>query len=279
MRQVSRLAYRTRNLRRRRPQPRWQHLLIRTGNVVLPVVALSWGLWTAWHLPTVQNALERLEERAIQISEDAGLKLQDVYAEGRVHTSQEELREALAPFFGKSLLTLDLEQARERIEALPWVRSASVERRMPDRLDARLTEYRPLALWRQDGQTWLVDVSGDAVVIDDLRAFADLPILFGDEAPKHARALFNMLASEPTLARRVTGATLHRSARWSVFLDGRLAVQLPAAEPEAAWHRLAMAQEQDDLLARAIDSIDLRVPDRLIVRLLDASSLQTGGRV
>jgi cell division protein FtsQ len=55
--------------------------------------------------------------------------------------------------------------------------------------------------------------------------------------------------------------------RWNLHLDSGIDVALPEQDPESAWHRLAAADRSDKLLARNIEAVDLRLPDRLVVRL------------
>jgi cell division protein FtsQ len=43
-------------------------------------------------------------------------------------------------------------------------------------------------------------------------------------------------------------------------------VRLPEADPAAAWAQLARIERQQGLLSRDVLVIDLRLPDRLVVR-------------
>ena len=61
-----------------------------------------------------------------------------------------------------------------------------------------------------------------------------LPLLFGKAAPTRAEELLRLVAGEPSLAARVTGARLVGERRWDVHLDGRIEVRLPAVRPELA---------------------------------------------
>ena len=58
-------------------------------------------------------------------------------------------------------------------------------------------------------------------------------------------------------------------------------MQLPAAEPAEAWAQLARIERQQSVLESDVVMIDLRLPDRLIVRSLDkgekSESLPEGG--
>jgi cell division protein FtsQ len=101
--------------------------------------------------------------------------------------------------------------------------------------------------------------------------YRDLPLLFGKGAPARALDLLQLVASEPDLARHVTGARLVGGRRWDIYLDGRIEVRLPATRPQAAWRRLAREQRDSGVVTRAVTSIDLRSPDWLTLELPDAA--------
>ena len=55
--------------------------------------------------------------------------------------------------------------------------------------------------------------------------------------------------------------------RWNLRLHGGVEVRLPAGEEARAWHRLAALEREHAILGRDLVAIDLRLPDRLIVRM------------
>src|SRR5690606_20038542 len=120
----------------------------------------------------------------------------------------------------------DPQTAKNRLEALPWVRTASVERRLPDTIFVRLVERRPFALWQKNGQLSLVARDGEVIQRSGLERFSQLPLIVGDGAPAHAAALFAILASEPELRRRVTAMTRVGDRRWTLTFDNGIELHL-----------------------------------------------------
>ncbi|MGH7002026.1 MAG: cell division protein FtsQ/DivIB, partial [Stellaceae bacterium] len=173
--------------------------------------------------------------------------------------------------------------AQARLQALPWIRRADVERQLPDTLFVRLTEREPFAFWQRNGALSLIDRDGTVIPTDNLAQYGPRIVLVGDDAPARATALIDMLATEPALARRVNAAVLYGSGRWTLRFDTGVQVALPEAAAPAAWHRLAGLEAQEQILERNIAAIDLRLPDRMVVRLAPAepgksSTVHNGGK-
>ena len=184
---------------------------------------------------------------------------------------------ALGADFG---LVLDLSGAKERLEALAWVRSAAVERRLPDGIYVRLVEHEPVAVWQHHEKFDLIDQDGAVIPQAQAAAFPELPQVVGAGAPGAASDLVEMLASEPALASRVTASVRVGERRWTLQFDNGVEAALPEDSPAAAWHRLAALERSDKVLERDITAIDMRLDDRLVLRLSPdaAKSLIKKGR-
>jgi len=161
---------------------------------------------------------------------------------------------------------VDPAAARAALEALPWVRTASVERQLPGTVYIRITEREPLALWQEQGVIRVIDLEGAVIPGIEPRRFAHLPLVVGPDAPAHAARLIAVMNSEPELRDRVTAAVRVGGRRWNIQIEGRIDVRLPEADAAAAWSQLARIERQQGLLSRDVIVIDLRLPDRLVVR-------------
>ena len=259
---------------RRRVAPRWLRPTLRYGGAVLALVLIAGtGNWL-WTSGRVATALARTHAVLIEASVAGGLIVGEVYVSGRHWTPRDEVLDALAVERGTPLLNFDPEAARQRIEAIGWIRAATVERHLPDTVFVRLDERTPLALWQRDGR--LVVVDRDGVVIDGAEAerFAKLLVIVGEDAPVNVVSLIGIMSSEPTLVKRVEAAVRVGGRRWNLHLDNGIDVQLPEEGIANAWRRLADYERQHRLLARDIAGVDLRLPDRLVVRRPPAPTRQ-----
>jgi len=203
---------------------------------------------------------------ALSLTGALGLSVRQILVEGRARVPAQTVMTSIAISRGTPILGVDVAEARARLEQLSWIESAVVERRLPDTIFVRLVERQPLALWQHGGRFSVIDAKGVAIT-DDVGPFASLPIVVGDDAPPHAEALLLLLATEPDLQKRVTAAVRVGGRRWNLKLDNGIDVSLPEEDAASAWSRLAALDRQNKLLSRDVVAIDLRLPDRLIVRV------------
>jgi cell division protein FtsQ len=199
-----------------------------------------------------------------------GLVLTDIEVEGRATTDTATILAALDAHAGTPILLISPARARAQLETLPWVRSATIERRLPGTIYVRLVERKPLAVWQHDNKQELIDRDGTVIPVTDLSRFAKLPtIVGGDGARLGAAALIDMLANEPDLAGRVTAAVRVGDRRWNLRIDSAIEVLLPEDDVVGAWARLAQLERTSRLLQRDVQTVDLRLPDRLVMRVND----------
>jgi cell division protein FtsQ len=255
---------------RRAPQRRVRALLRRFSVWIGVPAALALGLLGAVQLsrsPLGQSALQYTGDLLLDGTARFGLVVADVKVEGRETTERETIMTALGVRSGAPILAMSPRRAKEQLEALPWVRSAVVERRLPDTLYVRLAERKPLALWQHGGKLDLIDTGGAPIPVTRLDRFAKLPMVVGDHAASHAAALLEMLATEPDLAARVSAAIRVGDRRWNLLIDNSIDVLLPADEPAAAWAQLARLERSSAILKRDVRTVDVRLPDRLVLRV------------
>lgn len=240
--------------------------------VVFFVVVAVAGLFSGGH---VSNALREARVGAEGLIADAGFTVQTVTLEGRAETAQDEIVRMLGIKRGTLMFYVDVDEARARLEALPWVKSAEVRRVWPNRIHVRVVERKPVALWQNEGQVTLIDADGKPIAGEDPVRFAKLPLVVGPGAESAVSSLLTLVASQPNLKLRVKAAVRVGERRWNLRLDNGVEVRLPEEGAEAALAELVRLEREDNILARDITVIDLRFPDRFIVKLPPGSPLAT----
>lgn len=127
---------------------------------------------------------------------------------------------------GRTVFTVDEERLVERLEELPFVRSARVERHLPGGLQLHIVEYRPLALGYGDRRFWLVARDGRILARADRREWKGRVPMVTLEGKRLEPGM--RISREPALqvlAARQPGSTLvFESVRAEKFrVSGRLA--------------------------------------------------------
>ena len=187
--------------------------------------------------------------------------------EGRVYVERSAILAALNVKPGDSLLGVDLQASRQRLEAIDWVASATVERRLPDTLYVTLRERRAVALWQNGTEYTLIDRYGRTVRASRMPPGAEsLLLLGGPGAPEHVGELLLLLAYEPALVRQLRAAVWVGQRRWNLVLNNGVEIWLPEEDAVAALKQLAKLEAQHKLLSREYGVVDLRLPDKLYLR-------------
>ena len=233
--------------------------------------ALAALVWAGSHLdPPRSRAAE--DASTARARAPLGMVVRSVEIRGRVNTPPAALEAAIGEVVGKSAAVLDLALIRQRIERISWVREASVMRRLPDRLVISLVERTPFALWQHDRKLHLVDREGVLLTGTDLARWRSYPLIVGEGAPEAAPGLLAELARHPDLSQAIEAAVRLGGRRWDLTLHNGMRVKLPEDGTPgwnlaAALDRLVELARRENLLERAVTVIDLRLPDRLVLRL------------
>lgn len=257
---------------RRRPTPAVLRWLLHGGGVLLLLAALAAGGAWIWHVGWVTAAVQRAQQAVLQATAAAGFRIEEVLVTGRTQTDAAALLAALAVGRGDPIFALDPEAARRAIEALPWVRRARIERRLPDSIHVRIEERRPMALWQNEQRLKLIDDVGSVLTDRDLGAYAGLPLVVGADAPRLAPGFLAQLTAHPAIRTRVVAAVRVGGRRWDLRLDNGVSVRLPEQDLAAALQRLEVLAERDRVFDRDIIAIDLRLGDRLIIQTSPVAS-------
>lgn len=172
-----------------------------------------------------------------------------------------------------SLPFLDVTVAREGLESLPLVRSASVRKLFPDKVTIGIVEREPFALWQVDGHVYVIAADGEVIDLfqPDPR-YRTLPHVVGEGADARLEDYLAIVDAAGPLRGRIRAGTLVAQRRWTLQLDNGIDLRLPERDPMAALERFVALEERQSLLDRDIIAVDLRMPDRIVVRLTEEAA-------
>ena len=196
----------------------------------------------------------------------AGFSLRQVQLQGVSPQARADVLAAAQVHQGQSLLGLDLDQIRQGVERVGWVRQARVVRMLPDTLRIIVDERRLMAVWERGGRLVVVDQLGQPVPEADPRRFNTLPLIVGTGANEAAAALLPTIARHPRVVQRLEALVRVDSRRWDLRLRDGTIIQLPAEGEDGALIQLEQLDRRSRVLDLGLARIDLRDPEMVAVR-------------
>jgi cell division protein FtsQ len=234
---------------------------------LLVVAALGYGVVKGDHIPTILGALRDARDATANA---AGFAIQSVGVTGRKQLGEKDILAAAGITARTSLLFLDVEAARAQLKTNPWIADAEVRKLYPGRLLITIEEREAFALWQKDGRISVIATDGAVLApFTGERRFAGLPLVVGQGAEKQGKAFLAALAGYPAIRDQVRAGILIAERRWNLRLKNGIDVRLPETDIAKALETLAGLDRDKKLLSRDITAIDLRLPDRVSVRLSD----------
>lgn len=240
--------------------------LMRPAALGVMAFGLLGGIGYAVYAADPAGHMRSLVENVGDIGLGMGLEVREVVVVGRKNTPSDLIHAAVGAQRGDPMLAFSPEEARARLETIAWVEAAHVERRLPGTVLVQLTERTPFAIWQHNGRFAVIDREGRVVATETLDAFGPLPLVVGAGADRHAAALYDLMLAHRNVLERTQALVRVGERRWNLRLHNGIDVLLPEGQEAPALNRLAELQSRHALLDRPVAAIDMRLPDRLVVR-------------
>jgi len=239
------------------------------GSILLLGGALGYGAVAGHHIPTV---IDWLDGAGDVVANSLGLRIAAISLTGEKEVSREEVLTTAGVTGRASLLLLDADAARARLLANPWIADAAVLKLYPDRLQITITERLAFALWQKDGRISVI--AGDGTVLEPFveNRYLGLPLVVGRGAERQAKDFLALIDRYRDVKAALRASILVAERRWDLRLANGVNVRLPETDIAGALDRLVQLDRDKKLLSRDIESVDLRLPDRVTVRLSDSAA-------
>jgi cell division protein FtsQ len=195
----------------------------------------------------------------------SGIAVNEVVIKGELHRIKREVPDVLVGRVMKgNFFTVDIRKVQSEFEKLPWVRSASIRRIWPDRLEITLEEHVPLAHW---GSGVLVNDHGE---VFNAEYEGDLPRFVGPAgSEKEMTAAYLQYQSQlQKVGRRVVEITMSPRRAWSVKLDSGMVLALGRSDAQQRLERFVTVDKLIPELKDRRGYVDLRYPSGFAVKLL-----------
>lgn len=267
-----RRAFRRRGVSRLHRTPIWRRAgaladLPRGAGLLLSAAyILAWG---AYGMVLSGTTMEVVNDTTAEL----GFRVSAVRMTGQREVEEQDILDTLSIHSGQSLFLYDVDAARTRLSANPWVSAVSVMKLYPDKIRVVLEERVPTALWQKslDDEVAVIDGAGSVITQGYQSRFQRLPRVIGEGAEHRVSEIMSILDDVPDLRAKVRASMLVSERRWDLFLENGVQVMLPEKDPAAAAVELARMESESGMLGRDITVVDMRLSDRVVLRLSDTA--------
>ncbi|MBX9773585.1 MAG: cell division protein FtsQ/DivIB [Xanthobacteraceae bacterium] len=240
-----------------------------TAAIALILGGVGYGVVKGDHVGEVVAFLEDARDQAANA---VGFNITDLTVTGHNQLTKEEVLAAARVTGRSSLLFLDADATRERLKANSWIADATVRKLLPGALRIEIKEREPFALWQKNRRVSVI--ADDGTVLEGFVApqLLMLPLVVGRGAETRAKEFIALLDRVPSIRDQVRASILVGERRWNLRLKNGLDVRLPETEVAGALEHLAKLDREAKLLTRDITAIDMRLADRVTVRLSEKAA-------
>ena len=239
--------------------------------LVLPVAAVCLGVWIYFSDASRRESVIEARNNLIDsVKNRPEFQLNLMAIEGASSSVAEDIREIIALDFPISWLDMDLDQIRDTVVGLDAVEHVTVHHRKGGILQLDVVERIPAVVWRTRQGLEVLDATG--TLVGPLKARqdrADLPLIAGDGAADVVPEALAIIAASQPIAGRLRGLVRVGERRWDLIMDRKQHILLPSEAPVAAVERVIVLHQANDLLARDLTRVDMRIGTRPSLRLAD----------
>jgi len=210
------------------------------------------------------------------------LTITHITLSGHTALSDDDVRSRLEGLRGLNMITVDLDEWRQKVLESPWVETAAIRRVLPGSVDVAIVERQPMGVGRIGGALYLIDQRGGIIAeYGPSHGEFDLPLIDGlavggpdstrGPAVDEGRAalawrLMASLQGRPDLAERVSQIDVTDPRDAVVMLEGDTALIRVGMDQfaERLQAYLDMAPTLRDQVPQ-IDYVDVRFGERVYV--------------
>ena len=228
------------------------------------------GLWQGGHF---DSFIREHGQPHHALARALGLGLESITISGIAEMREAEVLAAGGLDSKLSLPFLDVNELRERLERVPMIESATVRKLYPNELVITLAERRPYAIWQNNGELFVIASDGTVIDLMQDERYINLPFVVGENANVRSKEYFALLDAAGPLKERIRAGTLVAGRRWTLKMDNGMDVRLPEKGAADALARLVKLENEQKILEKDVLAIDLRMADRVVVRLTEEAAL------
>lgn len=162
---------------------------------------------------------------------------------------------------GTKIRSIDLHQINNRVMSVPGIKNAATRRLPNGDLIIKTQQYKAVAMWF-DGVMYY-PLSADGTKIDTPIDQVDKnTIVFRGDLPEDLTDIINSVSG---LSEHIDYINMVESRRWNIHTKSGITIYLPEENPSTAVNKITLLNQTHKILSRAIDIIDMRDTQRILI--------------
>ncbi|WP_324261192.1 FtsQ-type POTRA domain-containing protein [Altererythrobacter sp. H2] len=232
-------------------------------------IVLALAATLAWFVASMAGVPALARHQLGVVAANAGLEVRRVRVTGVERMNELKVYERALAQRDQPMPFVDLQGVRQDLLGLSWVKDARVSRQLPDTLVIDIVERVPHAVLKKPDRLVLIDDQGVELEPVSKANAKGMLIVEGPGAAMQIPALGQLLDSAPALRPQVAGAEWIGNRRWNLTFKTGQIIALPQGDDPAAGALVAFARldGQNRLIGGKVARFDMRVPDRVIMRV------------
>ena len=249
-------------IKKRRGLSTWRRMFSRWFIIMILIFTISTGWWL------VSSPLSLyLYNAGLSLGKSAGLIIKNIDIYGHYNTSEQQIMDQLDVSAGDLMFGFSPRTAMQRLQGLPWIDSVEIRRVFPNHIYVFIQEKKPAAIWTTaKNELVMVDSKGSIIAPKNTDSQDYLLHIQGANAPENLKSLLSLLEHRHYLMQNVSYAEFVGQRRWDLILNNRTRILLPQKNMETALNQLDTYLQNDNLIERGAEKIDLRLPQKIIIK-------------
>ncbi len=222
------------------------------------------GLWFSGGLGHVRKKMETFYH-GVLVSTGFSVKAINIY--GLEFAQLEQIKEKLEIREGDPIFKINLGEVKQSIETIDWVESAIVKRLLPNRIVIYVYEKKPVAIWQNGGDFFVLDQNGEIIKTAKSEYFSYLPLVVSSKPSIEIVQFIYKLEQHESIFNHIRALIYIGQRRWNLIFNQDFKILLPEKNIHASLVLLERLEKRYHILKLETGLIDLRFDDRLILRL------------
>lgn len=232
-------------------------------------IVLGLAATLAWVVASMAGVPALAHQQLGTIASNAGFTVRRVTVTGVERMNELKVYERALAQRAQPMPFVDVEAVRQDLRQLSWVKDARVSRQLPDTLVIDVVERVPHAVLRKPDRLVLIDDEGVELEPISKANAKGMLLVEGPGAARQIPALGKLIDSAPALRPQVASAEWIGNRRWNLTFKTGQIIALPQGEDKSSGALIAFARldGQNRLIGGKVARFDMRVPDRVIMRV------------